>query len=205
MATVADAHQPRPCDVEGCDRPHKSLGFCEPHYRRFKASGDPLSGRPIERRCRGRVCDIEGCGKAHQSLGLCAAHYSRYRIHGDPLGFSPRAVKRVEPKPAIERLLALVEIDADTGCWPFQGKVNPSGYGLIRGNPVNDRRGKVIAVHRLSYEFFVGPIPNDCHIDHVWDRGCRHRTCVNPDHLEAVTPEENVRRAIVAQAARRAS
>jgi hypothetical protein len=41
--------------------------------------------------------------------------------------------------------------------------------------------------HRWSYEHFVGPIPEGLHIDHL----CRVRRCVNPDHLEPVTPKEN--------------
>lgn len=32
------------CSLEGCDKPHLALGYCEPHYRRFKKHGDPLLG-----------------------------------------------------------------------------------------------------------------------------------------------------------------
>jgi len=36
---------PRPgalCEVEGCDRPHSSRGFCTMHYSRWSRNGDPL-------------------------------------------------------------------------------------------------------------------------------------------------------------------
>ena len=38
----------RPCSVEGCNRPHKSHGYCKPHSARFKRYGDPMAG-PTER------------------------------------------------------------------------------------------------------------------------------------------------------------
>ena len=32
------------CPVEGCGKPQKKKGFCDKHYRRWKAHGDPLGG-----------------------------------------------------------------------------------------------------------------------------------------------------------------
>lgn len=60
------------------------------------------------------------------------------------------------------------------------------GYGNCCINGIK----KNFLPHRVSYEFHKGQIPKGLHIDHL----CRVRDCINPDHLEAVTPGENVRR-----------
>lgn len=72
-----------------------------------------------------------------------------------------------------------------TGCWLWTGGCFPAGYGCISiGNESH-------LVHRLVYVALVGSIPTDYDIDHV----CRVRACCRPDHLEAVTREENIHRA----------
>jgi len=62
------------------------------------------------------------------------------------------------------------------------------GYGSFRCGV------KIAKVHRISYELAKGPIPEGLVIDHL----CRVRHCVAPEHLEAVTSAENVRRSPVA-------
>ena len=70
-------------------------------------------------------------------------------------------------------------------CWEWTGAKNPKGYGYMPAFG----RGHYLA-HRMSYELFVGPIPEGLELDHL----CRNRGCVNPDHVEPVTHLENMRR-----------
>jgi hypothetical protein len=69
---------------------------------------------------------------------------------------------------------------SDSECWLWMGSLNQNGYPLFSGG----------RAHRWSFEWFNGPIPKGMHVDHL----CRVRSCVNPEHLEAVTVSENNRR-----------
>lgn len=91
-------------------------------------------------------------------------------------------------KSVIERFMDKVAVEPDSGCWLWQSGVSRGGYGKFKLG------GKTLAAHRVSYELFVGEIPEGLTIDHVRARGCTHRNCVNPEHLEAVTCAENLRR-----------
>lgn len=77
------------------------------------------------------------------------------------------------------------KVEKTQTCWLWIGSRSAEGYGNLRlpGN-------KVRYAHRISYQLTKGEIPQGLVIDHL----CRVRNCVNPDHLEAVTFGENVRR-----------
>ena len=82
-----------------------------------------------------------------------------------------------------DRLRQNVIVD-DNGCWLWQLSLRANGYGQI---VVGE---EVLYAHRVSYEVFVGPIRPGKEIDHL----CRVRKCINPQHIEAVSHRENMRR-----------
>lgn len=73
-----------------------------------------------------------------------------------------------------------------SGCWEWARSKTNGGYGLFGVG------GKYVLAHRWVYEVCRGDIPTGLVIDHL----CRKRDCVNPFHLEPVTPSENVLRGL---------
>lgn len=74
-----------------------------------------------------------------------------------------------------------------TRCWIWTAATAGRGkwtYGIISHD------GRMQMAHRVSYEVLVGPIPEGLDVDHL----CRHTLCINPDHIEPVTHQENIRR-----------
>lgn len=80
-----------------------------------------------------------------------------------------------------ERLEA--KVDRVGECWEWQGSKD-RGYGLIRV------QGRTRKAHREAYRIHRGDIPEGKDLDHL----CRNKSCINPDHLEPVSHQENVRR-----------
>jgi len=92
-----------------------------------------------------------------------------------PKGVFPRKLK-----PASERFERFVDRSGDCHLWTG-GKAG-KGYGSFNNG----------YAHRFAYEQSKGAIPDGLVIDHL----CRVHACVNPDHLEAVTNAENIRRGV---------
>lgn len=84
-------------------------------------------------------------------------------------------------KTPIERFENLYIPEPNSGCWLWLGCLYKKGYGNFSLNDKN------LKAHRAAYLFFIGNIPPDYEIDHL----CKMTSCVNPQHLEAVTGEEN--------------
>lgn len=99
--------------------------------------------------------------------------------------------------PPVERLMRWVVVDGT--CWRATRGIRKDGYCQIQ---LTGKRAPKVLGHRLVFEYFVGPIPEGLELDHVWARGCRFRSCVNPTHLEPVTHAVNIRRGTQAERAR---
>lgn len=94
--------------------------------------------------------------------------------------------------PLADRFWSKVDVRGPDECWEWKANhVRPVGqrarYGRI-GAPGGRR---MLLAHRVSVELSTGSvIPDGMEIDHV----CQNTLCVNPQHLEVVTPDENRRR-----------
>ena len=89
---------------------------------------------------------------------------------------------------AVERFWSLVDKSDPSGCWLWTGVITEAGYGYFR-TKANGWRGA--AAHRFAwFSSGGGSVPEGMQLDHL----CRVRNCVNPAHLEVVTPQENTLR-----------
>jgi len=72
------------------------------------------------------------------------------------------------------KLLAKTDIQ-ESGCWIWTGGIlKNGGFGQLRLTATC-----AILAHKLSYIAHKHPVPNGKYLIHT----CKHRTCINPDHL----------------------
>lgn len=135
-------------------------------------------------------CSVESCPEAgNAGRGWCNVHYQRWYRYGDPL-----VQKRIRGDDSkrfwskVDKNGPIPAYRSDLGpCWIWQGALGTYGYAQVR---MGGRGGKMVLVHRWSYEQLVGEIAQHRQLDHL----CRVRHCVNPAHLEPVPGKINTHR-----------
>lgn len=80
------------------------------------------------------------------------------------------------------RFMAKVQKPNDNGCWLWTACKNELGYGDFGVG------GKNLKAHRVSYQLFVGEIPDGLFILH----SCDTPSCVSPFHLRTGNNQDNV-------------
>lgn len=223
----------RTCTIDGCHNEHLARGFCRVHYQRKHANGDFLirasqtcsvadCDRPVKalslcsmhyannlRTGPNRPsCSLQECARPVICMGMCSLHYQRSIRPGGLEGIQRwRHTIAVRPQPVVfgssvlpDRFWANVAVTPD-GCWQWTNSLT-HGYGMFRYVSRDGTRRRK-GVHVVSYEAFVGPMPDGLVPDHLCHTNapdcyagdlCPHRACCHPEHLEPVTRTENGRR-----------
>lgn len=137
-------------------------------------------------------CKAPACGESHHANGYCAMHNARVQRTGTP--DAP-----YKSKTTLEKFWLKVDKEGPIpahrpelgACWLWTGEQQKEGYGRISTRTKPTPSGTRLA-HRAAYELLVDPIPAGMHLDHL----CRNPQCVNPAHLEPVTPKVNTERGL---------
>ncbi|WP_408639330.1 HNH endonuclease [Nocardia yamanashiensis] len=170
------------CKVEGCPRMAKTNRLCQQHNFRTKNYGDALL----------QACGC-GCGAkvsvpvTHSGIIYISGHGVQSNVQDPKDRLAENVVYQRASKFGREKNGLTDE------CHIWTGSRHSTGYGRVYiASPNEKRKGSIVLTHRLAYEIVHG---RDSLEGKVIDHLCAVKLCCNPNHLEAVTSAENLRRA----------
>lgn len=104
---------------------------------------------------------------------------------------SKAPLARIRPIPDDPTLIARLaaKVDRSRGpeaCWPFTGKCQNGGYGVLH---TGGRPGRTVYAHRVAWKAYNGRDPGGKAVCHR----CDNPPCCNPAHLFLGSIEDNVR------------
>lgn len=180
----------RVCSVGDCGRRHFGKGFCQMHYQRWRAHGDPISGAAVR---NPDECTVGECQKQAHARGMCPMHYQRLRLTG---------TTELLPRAPIQRPRRVgVEPCEIEGCGkPIQARGWCSAHWSRwkrHGSPTAQLRGEVVGGARRCpdcrmivplEDWYVRPSGRaekcrSCFAEWNRDRGHRRRAVVSGDRF----------------------
>lgn len=126
-----------------------------------------------------KLCE---CGCGHPTNPAPTTVPSLGWVLGYPMRFIRGHNARSTPYP--DHIYEVRDTGYKTPCWIWLFNTDRDGYGKTQ------RNGVTMRAHRFMFEREFGAIPDGLVLDHL----CRITSCVNPEHLEPVTNEENILR-----------
>jgi hypothetical protein len=159
------------CKIKACGNDAASRDRCWTHYKQWERAYGHL-------RCHWPDCRShqDDGGRRMNGVFYCRRHESAH------LRITPQAHELNS-----QRLGHGLTADAN-GCWLWGGAKNDHGYGLFVPEGANIAEWYT---HRVAWDLLVGGHKPRLQLDH---RTCKRRHCVNPLHLDPVTPETNQKR-----------
>lgn len=124
-----------------------------------------------------KKCSVDGCNKPLKAKGYCNTHAERFRRNGTIELLNPP-----DTRPPVERIMDMIEMIPESGCWIWLGPGETHGHIRISGIPSPQ------SVHRIMWEHENGPIPDGMNVCHRCDIGF----CCNPKHLFLGTQLDNM-------------